>query len=49
VGAEAALAKRDMPRATELLGDPDTCHAYSARLRGEEWRPRGDQKGGGGG
>ena len=28
-----------MPRATELLGDTDTYHAYSARLAGEEWRP----------
>ena len=34
-----ALAKRDMPQATELLGDPDTYHAYSARVRGQEERP----------
>jgi hypothetical protein len=34
-----ALAKRDMPQATELLGDPDTYHAYSARVRGQEGRP----------
>ena len=34
-----ALAKHDMARATELLGDPDTYHAYDARLRGQEWRP----------
>ena len=28
-----------MPQATELLGDPDTYHAYSARVRGQEGRP----------
>ena len=34
-----ALAAWDMPRATELLGDPDTCHAFHARDAGEVWRP----------
>jgi hypothetical protein len=37
--AEAVIARRDMPRATELLRDPDTYHAYYARAAGEEWRP----------
>jgi hypothetical protein len=27
-----ALAKHDLPRATELLGDPDTCYAFYARV-----------------
>jgi hypothetical protein len=34
-----ALAAWDMPRATELLGDPDACHAFHARDAGEVWRP----------
>jgi hypothetical protein len=34
-----ALAAWDMPRATELLGDPDACHAFHARATGEVWRP----------
>ena len=37
--AAAEITKRDMPRAAELLGDPDTYHAYYARAAGEEWRP----------
>jgi hypothetical protein len=38
--AEAVVAKHDLPRAADLLRDPDTCHTFYARAAGKEWRPR---------